>query len=268
MAGRLGIIACGGALPVEIAVAHPDAVQITLQGVPSALEATSEQHQLEKIGGLFEALQDQGVTRVVLAGHLSRPAINPAACDAQMLALAPRIMAALPKGDDALLREVIAIFEERGFQMVAAHDLVPSLVAEEGLLAGPAPDRPDLADAARGREILTALSPLDIGQACVVAGGLCLGVETVQGTDALLRFVEQTPAHLRRGHEGVLVKAPKAGQDLRVDMPVIGLGTVAGAVDAGLAGIVVAAGGVMVLERQSTLEAIEEAGLFLLAQAM
>ena len=268
MAGRLAIIACGGALPVQIAAAHPDAVRITLEGIPSALEDNSERHRLEKIGGLFEALRGHGVGRVVFAGALSRPAIDPAECDAEMLSIAPRVMAALSRGDDALLRQVMDIFEDRGFAVVAAHSLVPDLVAEAGHLAGPAMGEADGQDALRGAEILSQLSALDIGQGCVVAGGLCLGIETVQGTDALLRFVADTPAHLRRGAKGVLIKAPKHGQDLRVDMPASGPQTVAGAARAGLAGVVVAAGGVMILDRGATLQAFEDAGLFLMAQAM
>ncbi|MDO6646773.1 LpxI family protein, partial [Acinetobacter guillouiae] len=83
-------------------------------------------------------------------------------------------------------------------------------------------------------DILLALSPLDVGQGAVVAGGLVLGIETLQGTDALLRFVGDTPAPLRRCQGGVLVKAPKRGQDLRVDMPAIGPDTVRNAAAAGL----------------------------------
>lgn len=266
MAGRLAILACGGALPVKLAEARPDAVIYTLRGIPSALSDQAEEHQLEKIGTLFAAMKEAGITTLVFAGHLTRPAINPAECDAAMLKLAPRVMQALPKGDDALLREVIAIFEEQGLDVVGAHEVLPEIVIEEGLSVGPAMDAQQEKDAARAFEVLSHLSPLDIGQGCVVAGGQCLGIETAQGTDAMLRFAGETPEALRRGHKGVYAKAAKTGQDLRVDMPVIGPDTVAGVAEAGLAGIVTSAGSVMILDRDATLEAVGEAGIFLVAR--
>ena len=117
-------------------------------------------------------------------------------------------------------------------------------------------------------DILLALSPLDVGQGAVVAGGLCLGIETLQGTDALLRFVAETPEHLQRGAGGVLVKAPKRGQDLRVDMPAVGPDTVRNAARAGLDGIVVSAGKVVLIDRDATRAALEETGLFLFARVL
>jgi DUF1009 family protein len=100
-----------------------------------------------------------------------------------------------------------------------------------------------------------------------VAGGLCLGLETIQGTDALLGFVAETGERYRRGARGVLVKRPKQAQDLRVDMPVIGPGTVAASARAGLAGIAVAADAVMVVDAAETIAAADAAGLFLWAMA-
>ena len=217
MAGRLALIACAGGLPLEIARAHPEAMVITLEGVPSALEDRGERHRLEKIGALFDALKTAGVGRVVFAGSVARPALDPAAFDGEMAALAPRLTAAMSQGDDVLLRTVIQVFEAQGFSVVGANAVVPSLVAEAGLAAGPAPDPAEEADIARGAEILRGIAPLDIGQGCVVAGGQCLGVETVHGTDALLAFVagpgagyhaDHRPAHRGRRGRG---RARRAG---------------------------------------------------------
>jgi len=268
MAGRLAVLACAGVLPVEIARANPGAMIVTLQGIPSDLDGWSERHRLERIGTLFAALRAGGVDRVVFAGSLVRPALDPSAFDPEMAVIAPRLTAALSRGDDALLRTVIEVFEEQGFSVVGAHEVLPSLVAEDGLAVGPEPAPGDEADVARAAEILRGISPLDIGQGCVVAGGQCLGIETVQGTDALLRFVAQSDPAYRRGARGVCVKAAKAGQDLRIDMPAIGPRTVAAVAGAGLAGLVVEAGRVMVLERAATLRAARDSGIFLLARRL
>lgn len=268
MAERLGILACAGKLPVQIAAAHPEAFVVTLKGIPSELEPQSQQHRLEKIGKLFTDLKKNGVTRIVFAGSLARPQFRFPAMDMKMISLAPRVIKALPKGDDALLRTVIAVFEEEGFAVVGAHELLPELVAEEGLSVGPKPGKNDLQDVSRAEDILKGISPLDIGQGCVVAGGQCLGIETAQGTDALLKFVALAPDKLRRGHKGVFVKAAKQGQDLRIDMPTIGTNTIDAVAAAGLGGIVIEAGRVMLLEREATLAAVKDKGLYLVAKAM
>lgn len=268
MSGRLAILACGGALPVMLARAHPDALHFTLRGVPSELAATAQEFPLERIGDLFAAMKAAGVTRMVFAGSLVRPSLDPGQFDGEMARLAPGLMAAIPQGDDALLRFVIGMFEEQGFQVLGAHDLLPGLTVEEGLAIGPAPGEGDLADAARAAHILAEISPLDIGQGCAVAGRQCLGIETVQGTDALLAYVAQTPDALRGGQRGVYVKAPKRGQDLRIDMPTIGPSTIDAVADAGLAGLVLAAGAVVILDRRVALARAADRGIFVISQAL
>jgi hypothetical protein len=262
----LAVIAGSGPLPAEVIRALPEALFVRIEGVearnPGAPEIAA---RFERLGALFDDLRAHRVQRLCLAGAMARPALDPLAFDPKMTALAPRLAEAMRGGDDALLRLVIAVFEEEGFAVWGAHDIAPGLAAEAGLLAGPAPDAAARADIARARDILQALGPLDIGQGAVVAGGLCLGIETIQGTDFLLSQVAITDPRLRRG-KGVLAKRPKPGQDLRADMPAIGPETARGAAKAGLAGIAVAAGEVLILERAETLRALEEAGLFLLAE--
>ncbi|PSL17395.1 LpxI family protein [Shimia abyssi] len=264
---RLGILSGSGALPVAVSAVHPDALRIVFDDVAHEMPAPVEQHSLNKMGGIYDALHAGGVSDIVLAGAMGRPALNPAEFDAGMMALAPRLLPALQGGDDAILRLMIASFEEQGFVVRGAHELLPELTVPEGLFAGPEPSDAALSDAKRAMDILLALSPLDVGQGAVVAAGLCLGVETLQGTDAMLGFVAQTPERLRRG-KGVMVKAPKRGQDLRVDMPAVGPQTVHNAATAGLEGIVVSAGEVLLLEADATRTALDETGLFLLGQVL
>ena len=267
MSGPLAILACGGSLPVQLVKAYPNALRFSLKGIPHDLGDITQEHQIEKLGGLFAAMKDAGVHRVVFAGGLARPALNPAELDPVTMALVPRIMTAMQGGDDGLLRQVIAIFEEQGFSVIGAHELLPDLTATSDLQVG-TPSGADLTDATRAWDILSALSPLDVGQGCVVAGGQCLGIETIQGTDALLGFVSGTPDTLKNGAKGVFVKAAKRGQDLRVDMPAIGPRTIQAVADAGLAGLVIETGRVMILERTATLDAVKKSGLFLTARTL
>ncbi|MEM9580305.1 MAG: UDP-2,3-diacylglucosamine diphosphatase LpxI [Pseudomonadota bacterium] len=262
--GRLAILAGSGGLPLRLAEAVPEAICISFAGVPHDLGVKAQEHAFEKLGALFQALKAQDVTDVVMAGGMSRPPLDPAAFDSVMQELAPRLLVAMQSGDDGLLRIVIDIFEEQGFAVKGAHEVDPSLTAAAGIMAGAELVSRAQADAARGVKILAALSPLDVGQGTVVEHGQCLAVETLQGTDAMLGFVAATPEHLRKG-AGVFVKAPKIGQDLRVDMPAIGPETIRATHRAGLGAVVIAANRVLVIDRQATVELAESLGVTLVA---
>jgi DUF1009 family protein len=252
------IIAGGGVLPGLLLEAGPARV-VAFDGVSvTAVGAGRIPARFERLGHLFDDLRAAGVTEVCFAGAMGRPPLDPTALDDVTKALMPRLMAAMARGDDALLRDIAAIFEEQGFTVAGAHALRPDLVAGEGCLAGRALPK---ADVARARDVLDALGPLDVGQAAVAGRGQVLGIETLQGTDAMLRFVAGTAP----GSGGVLVKRPKPGQDLRFDMPAIGPDTVRNAVAAGLSGIEIAAGSVLLLDRDAVLAACAETDLSLWA---
>jgi DUF1009 family protein len=238
--GARAIIAGAGALPGLLAAAGP-ALTVRLMGMPGGTEGADIVARLERLGALFADLRAAGVTELCLAGAMQRVGFDPAALDARTAALLPRLTAAMGQGDDALLRDIVAIFEAEGFAIRGAHELRPDLVAPAGAIHGTA--RPD-GDAARARAVLAALGPLDVGQAAVAGHGQMLGIETLQGTDAMLRYVAGTAP----GSGGVLVKRAKPGQDLRVDMPAIGPDTVRLAAAAGLSGIELQAGHVLLLD--------------------
>lgn len=265
-AGRLCVIAGGGPLPVEMLRADPDAMAVGIEGVANELGERAKPHRIERLGAMIGAMRDAGVARLVMAGGIPRPKLDPAAFDEKSVEVAPRIAAAIRAGDDEALRTIIAIFEEEGFEVVGAHEVAPSLVAESGLGAGEPPDEACRADIARAAGILDAISALDIGQGCVVAAGQCLGIETLQGTDALLEHVARTSSDLGLGAKGVYVKAAKRGQDLRADMPSIGPRTIEGVARAGLAGLAVEAGRTLILEREETLRAARDQGVFVIAE--
>jgi DUF1009 family protein len=155
--------------------------------------------------------------------------------------------------------------EQDGFRMVGIKDVAPDLLMPEGCLTRSAPDVQSETDIARGREVLRALSPFDIGQAAVVIDGHVVGVEDIEGTDGLLARIARLREQGRvraAAHRGVLVKAPKSGQDLRFDLPTTGPRTIEGAAAARLAGIAVVAGNTLVVEPQAMIEKADAAGLF------
>jgi len=223
----------------------------------------------EKPGRLFAALKRAGCSDVTFAGAVTRPKLSPMRFDMKAIKLAPQLFRAIRSGDDAALRIITKIFEAEGLRIIAAHRLLASLIAREGVHTRATPSDADRADAERAAEIVAVLGAADVGQGAVVAQGICLGVESIQGTDVMLQFVGQTAAGCRPdpdGARGLLMKAPKPGQDWRTDLPAVGPDTMTAAHAAGLAGVVVQAGGVLVLGHAETVARADALGLFLWAR--
>jgi DUF1009 family protein len=261
----LAIIAGRGGLPAALVAALAERPLVcALDGFAPDGLMPDQVFRVERLVPFLNALADQGVARVTFAGAVQRPRLDPALFDPMTAQMVPRLLGAMQQGDDATLREVIAIFEETGIEVVGVDDLCPALVPGAGVLAGtvtPADER----DADRAAAIVTALGAVDVGQGCVVAAGLCLAVEALPGTDAMLAQVAQLPRDLRPA-KGLFYKAPKPGQDRRIDLPALGVQTVRNAAAAGLAGICWQAGGVICLDLPAMqAEAIAQ-GLFLWAR--
>jgi UDP-2,3-diacylglucosamine hydrolase len=169
------------------------------------------------------------------------------------------------RGDNGLLVGLAAIFEREGIRIVGAHEAAPRLVAPAGPIGARAPSPEDETDIALGARLLEALSAFDAGQGAVIAAGRVLAIEAAEGTDAMLKRVAdlRSQGRLRiAGPAGVLVKAPKRGQDLRLDMPAIGPKTIQNAATAQLRGAAVAAGRVLIAERELLSREADAAGLF------
>jgi len=219
--------------------------------------------RIEELGTLLQDLREEGVTHVVFAGGIDRPAIDPARIDAATMPLVPAMMAALQSGDDAAFRAVIGFFEQAGLTVRAPEDYAPSLLPPTGILTKAQPEGRAEADVARAAMVVDALGAADVGQGAVISRGLVLAVEALPGTDAMLRSLAATRRDLPLPPGGVLWKAPKPDQDLRIDRPTIGPDTVLAAAEAGLDGIAVPAGGVLFPERAAAIAAADDTGLFI-----
>lgn len=258
----LALIAGSGALPAVLAAAveakGARPLVAALDGHPPEGLVPDRTFRLETLGTLLADLKDQGVTEVCFAGSIRRPPVDPTMIDAATAPLVPRLLAALQKGDDGALREVLAIFEEAGLTIKSASDIAPELLPDAGVLSSTAQTADHDQDAVRAADVLAALGPLDIGQSIVVHRGQVLAVEGSFGTDWMLASL----AHRPDGRGGVFYKAAKPGQDRRVDLPVIGVSTLQAAHAAGLEGVIIEAGGVMVLELEAVRRAADELDLF------
>jgi UDP-2,3-diacylglucosamine hydrolase len=262
------IIAGRGALPAALAASKHAPFVAAMEGFAPAGLSVDQTFRVERLVPFLRGLEDRGITRVVFGGAVTRPRLDPSLFDPDTAQLVPQLMAAMQGGDDATLRVVVEIFEGFGLTVVGVPDVAPHLVPGAGFLTGSA-TAADESDAARAAAIVAALGSVDVGQGCVVQQGLCLAVEALPGTDAMLETVAGLGA-LRpdpgRGR-GLFYKAPKPGQDMRMDLPTIGPDTVRSVAAAGLGGIVWQAGGVICLDQRQMIALADQAGLFLWARA-
>jgi UDP-2,3-diacylglucosamine hydrolase len=267
---RLGLIAGGGDLPVHVAQAARAegrlGAVVALKGFADAARFEgATQRSLGELGGVMKDLAAAKCDAVCFAGIVSRPDFSRIKPDLKGLSVLPKMVAAAARGDDALLRAVIGVFEAEGLTVVGADEIARALTAREGYLGAVRPDAAQHADARRALHIAAVIGAEDVGQGAVVCNGLVLAVEAQEGTDAMLSRVADLPAALRGGahqRRGVLAKCPKPGQERRIDLPVIGVSTVEGAARAGLAGIAAPAGGALILGADAVARAADEAGLF------
>jgi UDP-2,3-diacylglucosamine hydrolase len=269
----VGVIAGGGAMPFAVA----DSLQargiapvlFALRGACDSDRVAGFRHHWISVGQLGRAtklFRSEGCRDLIFIGSLVRPALSEIRLDWGTLRVLGKVMTAFRGGDDHLLSGVGRILEQDGFRMVGIRDVAPDLLMPEGGITRAVPDASARADIGKGRDVLGALGPFDIGQAAVVIDGHVVAVEDIEGTDGLLARVAQLRADGRiraKARRGVLVKAPKSGQDPRFDLPTVGPRTVAGAAKAGLAGIAIAAGYALVVEPQAMIETADQAGLFI-----
>ena len=273
IAGALGIIAGGGELPRAIAMSASAAGRpvfvLALAGMTDewAKDFPSETVSLGELGRAFKAFKAHDCSDITLAGKVQRPKFSEIKLDAKAVLAAPRVIAAALRGDDALLRAVVDMFEREGLRVIGAAEAAPDLIAKVGVMGRVKPNAENESDAAQAFRIARAMGEFDVGQAAIVCAGLALAVEAAEGTDATIARIAALPEHFRGSKgkpRGVLVKAPKPIQDRKTDLPVVGVDTVRNAHAVALAGIAVEAGGALIVDRDAVVAEADRLGLFLM----
>lgn len=262
----LGLIAGRGELPKALAQAAFEQGRplyiIGFEGQTDDDLMRDTAHIWLKMGEVGKALtyfKTNGVQDIVMAGHMTRPSLTQLKPDwegAKWLAK----LGTKALGDDNLLKSIIQMVEAEGLRVVGADDILSSLLAPEGILTRAHPDEQASLDMQRGHEVLKHLSEADVGQAVVIQQGLVLGVEAIEGTDAL---IERCGELQRQGVKGVLVKQSKWQQERRVDLPTVGPKTIENLIKAGLRGLAIEAGHTLVLEKQKMIDMADAGGLFI-----
>jgi UDP-2,3-diacylglucosamine hydrolase len=269
----VGVIAGGGTMPFAVAdslAARGIApVIFALKGACDPVAVARFRHHWISVGQVGRAtklFREEGCRDLIFIGTLVRPALSEIRLDWGTIRVIGKVMRSFRGGDDHLLSGIGRIIEQDGFRMVGIRDVAPDILMPEGCITRAAPDSAAAADIARGQEVLRALGPFDIGQAVVVIDGHVVAVEDIEGTDGLLVRVARLRGEGRiraKAARGVLVKAPKSGQDLRFDLPAVGPRTIEGVAKAGLAGLAIIAGYTIAAESQTMIEVADSAGLFI-----
>ena len=267
MAGKLGILAGSGELPLRLieacrAQGRPYFV-LGFAGFCDPASLSGEPHDFIRLGAGGEGLKilrANGVEELVMAGGVRRPSLAALRPDwrATRFFLKIGMRAMTDFGDDRLFRAIISELEVEGFRVVGAHTILTSLVAPRGVLGRVVPDADGDADIRAGIEAARGHGAQDLGQAVVMRAGAVVDREDAEGTDALLRRCAASGT--ARG--GVLVKMAKPQQERRADLPAIGAQTVSGAAAAGLKGIAIEAGACLVLDRAAVVAEADRAGIF------
>lgn len=268
---RIGLIAGGGRLPeyVRAASLENDTLGLVIAldpFVPLLSIPEAERLRLGQFGKMVRRLKQANCTHVCFAGLVKRPDFKRMKPDLKTMRHLPGTIRAAGQGDDALMRHVLGLFEQEGFQIISPQDVCADLILTEGVIGSVPLTDEHRDDALEACKIATALGGLDVGQGAVVVRGVTLAVEAQEGTDAMLARILNLPPELRGTSAlrvGVLAKIVKPKQDTRVDLPTLGPETVRHAAEAGLAGIVAEAGGAFVIDREETVRIANEAGLFI-----
>ncbi|PIR38648.1 MAG: UDP-2,3-diacylglucosamine pyrophosphatase [Alphaproteobacteria bacterium CG11_big_fil_rev_8_21_14_0_20_39_49] len=264
---KIGLIAGNGDLPEKIISQCINSgidvfVILITDNLPSSIsKVQSVKLNIGSVGKAIKTLKEEKVEQVVFAGGLKRPKLLSLSLDAGGIKLLARITKAKFNGDNKLLTTVIGFFEDNGFEIVGADEILEDALVTMGQLGMVKPDQRQKEDIEVGKEIAKKIGELDIGQSVIVQDGVVIGVEAIEGTDGLIQRCSELQME-KKG--GVLVKVKKPGQDSRVDLPTIGPVTIMKAYENGLSGIAVEAGGALIIDKEEVIKMADEYGLFLI----
>jgi len=264
---RFAIIAGNGHFPFLVLEAasdqsiHPLVVAIKEEASPDLARIAGAIHWLSlgEVSKLLDLLSAERVNKVVLAGQVKHAqlfsSIRPDGVVSRVLGGLHR------RNTDALIGAFVRMLEARGVQVVDSTLFLKPLLPEEGTLTQRAPDSGERGDIAYGREIAKKIAGLDIGQTIVVADRACIAVEAMEGTDATI----ERAAKLSNGRKLVVVKVSKPGQDMRFDVPVVGVRTIEVMIRSNARVLAVDAGKTLLFERERMMEEANRAGIVVVA---
>jgi UDP-2,3-diacylglucosamine hydrolase len=263
LSARWGLIAGNGKFPfLVLEGARSQGIEMAVialrEEASPELESVAQRLHWVSLGELsrtLELLHREGVTHAVMAGQVQHnkifSAIRPDWKLAKLLFSLPR------KNTDSLIGAVARVLESEGIKLVDSTSFLRPLVPDAGVLTRRAPDDREAGDIAYGRDIALQLAGLDLGQTVVVSDRACVAVEAMEGTDETI----ERAARIASGGPLVVVKVAKPRQDMRFDVPVVGLRTVEVMRRSAVTALAIDAGRTLIFERPKVIEAADAAGI-------
>jgi DUF1009 family protein len=261
--GNWGLIAGNGDFPflvlegarsrgIEMAV-----IAIREEASPALARVAPRLHwvSLGELSRAIELLHEEGVKHAVMAGQVKHNKIFSAIRPDWRLA---KLLFSLPaKNTDSLIGAVARVLQDEGIELVDSTKFLGSLLPAEGVLTQRAPDAAEMADMGYGRLVARQIAGLDLGQTVVVRDGACVAVEAMEGTDETI----ERAARIAGGQRLVIVKVSKPQQDMRFDVPVVGLRTIEVMRQANASALAIDARRTLLFERDALIRAADEAGI-------
>ena len=265
---KLGIIAGGGSLPRRLIHYCQETKRnffvVAIEGTaaPDLVDDTIP-HLWIRIGQAgtgFKRLAEEKIEEVVMIGTIHRPSFKDLVPDMRTAAFFAKI-GAKALGDDGILRALIKEIEADKMRVIGIQEVMGDLLAKSGVLGRKKPSKTDWEDIKRGISVAFELGRLDVGQSVIVQEGLVLGVEGIEGTDELIK---RCGGYKRKGSGGVLVKLRKPQQDMRIDLPTVGIRTLENAKQSGLNGLAIHAGNTLIVDEEDFIRQADKLGLFVI----
>ena len=261
---KIGFIFGNGSLPEELLAKHPNCVCALIKSSPANIELAEKfEHfkitEIKKIIGFF---RENGVTHICFAGGVVKPKISLKLVNFQTISMMLYILFLPNKGDNFLLNAITKFVKMKGFDIISATELLPNLLVKAGVLTKSTPNQNQMKSITLGRNFLADISKYDISQACIVENSCITALEGIEGTKAMILRMKAW-----NKNDAVLVKMPKIGQNLKIDMPTIGLETVRECVESGICGIVIKAESTIFLNQNEAIALANANGIFILSVA-
>jgi len=281
---KLGLIAGNGRFPfllLDAARAHSLTVVVaaikeeTDPEINSRAAADPDIHvhwlSLGELSKLIETFQAEGVTRAVMAGQVKHKQIFSSIRPDWRLA--KLLLSLTTRNTDTLLGAIAKVLADEGIELISSTQYLEPLLAPSGILTTRAPNAEELKDIVYGRSIANAIAAFDLGQTVVIGAQACVAVESMEGTDAT---IARAGAILKSDHDAqtepttlprslTVIKVAKPHQDLRFDVPVVGLATIDAMRAAGATCLALQAGKALLFDRAIMVAVADEAGIAIIA---
>ena len=221
--------------------------------------------KITELGKAISILKKNNCKNIIFIGKVKRPEISLLKFDRKALFYLPRLFKAFKKGDGNILKEIIKIFKDHKITVVNSMKFTPELIFHEKSINKVKINNSDKSSIIKGVNIIKSLSKFDIGQSVVVNNGYVLAIEGPEGTDETINRSSHLSKKYKLKNKSILIKFPKANQDLRVDLPTIGLDTIKNCIKANIKGIAVKRSQNIILNKDKIINLTKKNNFFIIS---